>query len=46
MGAVPTGELEGAAPAYKTGFLCSECHRRTSPDHRSGRAVWAGVWDV
>lgn len=26
MGAVPTGELEGAAPACKTGFLCSECH--------------------
>lgn len=45
IGAVPTGELEGAAPAYKTGFLCSECHR-TSPDLRSGRAVWAGMWDV
>ena len=46
IGAEPTGELEGAAPAYKTGFLCSECHRRTSPDLRSGKAVWAGMWDV
>lgn len=36
----------GSVSRLQTGFLCSECRRRTSPDLGSGRAVWAGMWGL